>query len=116
MQTVNVNREELLKVVKANSIQHQKDYAVMIVEYKRELLMAMDALKEKTLEIDSGFSTVIDLTEPQNNSKEYDKVLSKLEMSVDEIIVLDDREYEQYVLDNWSWSSRFNLSKTSYLK
>lgn len=116
MQKVNVNREELLKVVTRNSLLHAKEYAVMIVEYKRELLLAIDALKEKTLGTDANFTTDIRLSEPQNNSGEYEKVISKLKMSIDENISLDDREYEQYVLDNWSWSGSFNMSKSAYLK
>jgi hypothetical protein len=56
----------------------------------------------------------VSLTEPSDHTKDYDRVIAMLEMSVDDTVTLDASDFDRYVLDNWDWS-RFALStNTSY--
>jgi hypothetical protein len=56
----------------------------------------------------------VSLTEPSDHTKDYDRVVAMLEMSVDETIILDAHDFDQYVMDNWD-CSRFALStNTAY--
>ena len=56
----------------------------------------------------------VTLTEPSNHIKDYDRVITMLEMSVDQTITLEAHDFDRYVMDNWDWS-RFALStNTAY--
>jgi hypothetical protein len=54
----------------------------------------------------------VTLTEPSNQVKDYDRVITMLEMSVDDTITLDAQAFDRYVMDNWDWS-RFALATTT---
>jgi hypothetical protein len=56
----------------------------------------------------------VTLTEPSNHVKDYDRVITMLEMSVDDTIPLDAQAFDRYVMDNWD-RSRFALAtNTAY--
>jgi hypothetical protein len=46
----------------------------------------------------------VTLTEPSNHIKDYDRVITMLEVSVDETIILNASEFDQYVRDVWAWT------------
>jgi hypothetical protein len=46
----------------------------------------------------------IDLVQPRDHTSDYDRVIMMLEMSVDDTIVLDANEFDQYVRDVWAWT------------
>jgi hypothetical protein len=47
------------------------------------------------------------LQRPTSHIKEYDRVLDMLEASLDEEFELSDKEFSQYVRDEWSWKTDF---------
>ena len=49
-------------------------------------------------------SRSINLAEPTDHTSDYERVIMMLEMSVDDTIVLNAGEFDQYVRDVWSWS------------
>ena len=51
----------------------------------------------------------VTLTEPSNHAKDYDRVITMLEMSVDDTITLDAQAF-----DNWDWSRFALATNTTY--
>ncbi len=47
-------------------------------------------------------------------TKEYDRVIKMLEMSVDTQIELSSSEFQNYVMDDWAWSDNAKLSNSTY--
>jgi hypothetical protein len=72
--------------------------------------------KEKEMDL-SGINAVLNLqlhpkvqltvTKPESHEKEYNNVLRNLELTTAEYILLGTQEFNQYVLDEWSWKSSF---------
>jgi len=56
----------------------------------------------------------VTLTEPSNHVKDYDRVITMLEMSVDDTITLDAQAFDRYVMDNWDWSRFALATNTAY--
>ena len=56
----------------------------------------------------------VTLTEPSNHAKDYDRVITMLEMSVDDTITLDAQAFDRYVMDNWDWSRFALATNTAY--
>jgi hypothetical protein len=44
----------------------------------------------------------IDLVQPRDHTSDYDRTIMMLEMNVDDTIILDATEFDQYVRDVWA--------------
>jgi hypothetical protein len=51
----------------------------------------------------------VTLTEPSNHIKDYDRVITMLEMSLKDTVTLNAQSFDRYVIDNCDWS-RFALA------
>ena len=114
MRKVNIDCGELTKVVKANRDKHNAEYLEAKANYRGKVLEALD---ERRQDIANGadISLYFQLPEPQDHTADYDRVLRMLEMSNDRSIELDGLEFDQYVMDNWSWSQNAKMINTTYL-
>src|SRR5437016_5636643 len=102
MRTVNLKRTDLLDKVKANRAKHRSVFEEAMVGYRKAAIEELDSM---IADAKSGKSIrrYVSLVEPMDQTKDYDRVLSMLEMSVDDEIELDQSEFAQYVLDDWHW-------------
>jgi len=60
------------------------------------------------------YTTTKQLVQPVDQTREYDRVIRALEMSVDTNIELTEDEFSQYVMDDWSWKHQFLMSNSTY--
>ena len=114
MNTVKVPKAKLLAKLKTNRKNHrniflkaQEGYRQMVIEELEEMLE--DAREGKKI------NTYINLQAPVDQTKDYDRAISMLEMSVDKIIQLSSTEFANYVMDDWSWKEQFTMSNMAYL-
>ena len=56
----------------------------------------------------------INLAEPADHTADYDRILAMLEMSVDDTVILGAEEFNQYVLDRWTWGRFATSTNKSY--
>lgn len=56
----------------------------------------------------------IGLVEPQDHTGDYDRIITMLEMSVNDTIELTQQEFAQYVMDQWGWMQEFKTSASFY--
>lgn len=141
MRKTTVNKQELLTKVRANYEQHKKDYEEAFNGYKKE---SVNLLKARANALNDTFTTLakrveaadmkngdkpvpllvsnslISFTElkvPVSHAKDYEQVITMLEMSVDDKITLESDEFACFVMDDWDWKAEFkqvtNLYKSS---
>src|SRR5215471_11235331 len=103
MNQVKVKRADLLAKIRANRDAHwalflkaQEGYRKLVIEELDRMLA--DAKAGRPIR------RSISLAEPADHTDDYERILAMLEMSVDDTIMLDAQEFNQYVLDNWEWS------------
>jgi len=113
MDAIKVKKTELLEKLKANREAHQAifdkaqdGYRKMVVEHLE--LMLAEAKQGKVIR------RKVELQEPVNQTKDYDRVISMLSMSQDDIIELNEHDFAQYVLDDWSWKAQFTTTNSRY--
>ncbi len=114
MKTVKVNVAELLIIILKNQQEHNDEYAEMMKEYAETVKDKSAELLKFNLAAKNNFKKSFNAPEPKNNSKDYERIISMLQMTVDTVIELDTQEYEQYVMNNWHWTREFSASKTVY--
>ena len=103
----------LLKVLKDNLKEHRKIVKEAKSGYKKALVAE---LKEKLAKAkkNEDFERRICATPPSDNSRDYERTIQMLEMTVDEELDLTGDQFECYVMDRWHWQDSFLTSNAIY--
>ncbi|MFI5387626.1 MAG: hypothetical protein ACHQ50_16075 [Fimbriimonadales bacterium] len=56
------------------------------------------------------------MPEPEDHTRDYDRIVRMLEMSVDDVLVLSEYDFSQYVMDQWEWAGTFASNTLSYVQ
>jgi len=110
---VQLDRDELLKILRKNLTKHKE---VVIEARKGYVKTARKTLQEKLAELEAGkLKTVsVSLTSPQDMSSTYKTVIRMLEMHQEPRIELSSDEVRMFVEDKWDWTARFLASNAGY--
>ncbi len=114
MRNVRVSKNELLAKVKANREAHRGIFLKALEGYRTEAIAQLEKMLEEA-KSRKRIRGSIELEEPMDMTREYDRVISMLEMSEDDTIELTNSEFAQYVLDDWSWKHQFGVTNSKYL-
>lgn len=60
------------------------------------------------------FQVSFSLVQPSDQTKDYDRVIGMLEMDTEHDVLLSEKDYQSYVLDDWQWKQNFLFSNSSY--
>lgn len=116
MRTVKLNKTELLDIVRANKEKHIKEYLEAVADYKiaavklakANLKLANTADLEKISEMKAVPSA------PISYEDSYSRAIRMLELSVEDVIELEETIFNQLVLDEWTWKRSFVASGALY--
>lgn len=116
MNSIKMNRKELLDIVKQNATKHALDYNESVEDYKVAVLKLVKAnLKlANTGELDQISRIKAVPQRPSNYSDNYSRAIRMLELSVEEIIDIEEDIFNQLVLDEWSWKQSFVTASAMY--
>ena len=103
MNAVKVKREDLLTKVRANREAHRELFLKAQANYRKFIIEELDRMLADA-KAGRKIRRSIDLVQSRDHTSDYDRVSMMLEMSVDDTIVLNAGEFDQYVRDVWSWS------------
>lgn len=114
MNAIKVKKSELLDKLKANRANHSDQFEKAAVGYRKRVIEVLesrldDARKGKLPVL------VFNLPLPVDQTKAYDRAIGMLELSVDDVIELEEHDYQQYVLDEWTWSQSASTSNAFYI-
>jgi coenzyme F420-reducing hydrogenase alpha subunit len=114
MYQVKVERRELLNKVKTNREKHILEHKDAVEAYKIVLVDKLEYLLKEAKEAGDVPSHSTGLAYPKSHEKDYNQVVTMLEMSVEDVIELDQNQFSQYVMDEWSWKSGFVATSAMY--
>lgn len=108
----NILIERLKETLNNNLIDHEELFNLAYEKYKEDYAKYVEEFASKVKQGD--FKTVFNPpTKPISYAKKYKDVLSQLDFSSDDVIKLSDREFRNYILDEWDFSSAFYSAFTS---
>ena len=110
---VTVKKYELLANVRANRAKHVEDHAAAQIGYQTKVIEGLRLALEDA-EAGRSFTTQLRLEEPVEHTKEYDRVIRMLEMSVADEVTITEKQFTQFVLDDWTWKSAFAAVNSRY--
>jgi hypothetical protein len=114
MRSVKIEKIELLSMLVTNRDNHNDEYQEANKAYRLEVIetlsKALVDIRDEGQEVNLEF----DIVEPMDMTKDYDRVIKMLKMSVDTQIELSSSEFQNYVMDDWSWSGVAAVSNSAY--
>lgn len=112
---VSIKKSDLLTVLRDNQASHVEEYKEAIVGYKiayMQKIMAMRIIVEEKSPED--YIQHVEMPPPRNFSEEYERAISMLSMCTEQEIKLSAKQFDCFVLDNWSWTHDFKNITSVY--
>jgi hypothetical protein len=113
MSGVTVKKDELLTEIKKNRDAHRDLFIEAQKGYRDDVIKELDAMLSDA-RAGKSIRRAVQLVEPQDHTKDYDRVIKMLEMCTEEKVFISDSEFAQYVQDDWGWKQQFVASTSNY--
>lgn len=116
MRSVKVNRTELLKILQDNKKKHVKDFEESVKDYKKAAVKVAKEHVElaKTGDLDQIAKIRAMPQRPQSYEDSYNRAIRMMELSVEDVIEVEEDVFNQLVLDEWHWKHQFVASSALY--
>ena len=116
MRPVNVNKTDVLKRLRKNRKAHRAIFLEALEGYRKAAIAEFEKHIERVKKQPAGknFRVYVSLTQPVDHTEDYDSAIGLLELSVDEVVSLDEDSYRQFYLDQWGWTASFVASNSYY--
>lgn len=116
MRSVKIDKQELLKIVRENKEKHVKEYAESVNDYKAAVIkIAIENLEVAQLGIFEKMQKLQSFPPvPASYEDNYARAIRMLELSVEDVIELEDEIFNQLVLDEWHWKHGFMATSALY--
>ena len=118
--SVTIEASKLLRLLRKNREAHLKNYEEAFNAYleavKSDLEYHLKALNNPEV----GFADFIHTGHlrwdvPEDHTPEYDQAIKMVELSNKPDVQLDQISFREYVMDNWSWTPKFEQSIRRYV-
>ena len=106
MKSTTVNKEKLLNKLQKNLNEHKLIYKETMEIWQTEVRLALKDALDKARSGEE-FITDLDLDEPDCHIDEYKNAIEMVKWNEEDTIVLDQREFNQFILDKWDWQYGF---------
>jgi hypothetical protein len=116
MNSIKMKRLELLGIVQKNCTKHVSDFVEAVSDYKQAVVQVSTAnLKlAKTADLDKIKQIKGLPQKPVSYEDSYKRAIRMLELSVEDIIEVEEDVFNQLVLDEWQWKQSFSASNALY--
>lgn len=116
MRSVKMNKSDLVEILHLNKDKHIKEYNESVVDYKQAAIkLAKQHMKlAKTEDLDQIKRIRAMPNPPSSYEDSYNRAIRMMELSVEDVIELEEDVFNQLVLDEWSWKHQFNTSASLY--
>lgn len=116
MRDVRLNKSELLKIVRENKEKHIKEYNESVEDYKKAAVKVAQANLElaQSGDVDKIAKIKGMPQKPTSYEDAYSRAIRMLELSVEDVIEIEEQVFNQLVLDEWQWKNAFVTSASLY--
>ena len=114
MDQVTINKQKLIEEIKNNKETHRQAFLLAQKGYKETVIEELENQLEDARAGAIGH-VHFNMAAPQDQTKDYEVALGMLEMSEDEEIVISQRDFQCYVMDDWGWKQQWTTSNHAYV-
>ena len=113
MDLITVNKQNLLLTLKENQKIHDEAYANSQLGYRKVVIKTLQT-KLKDVQANKEIDLHFGLVGPVSYTDVYTTAIGMLEWCLEDIVQLTRTNYENFVLDEWSWSNNFKMASGLY--
>jgi hypothetical protein len=114
MEVVKIKKSVLLNALKKNRQAHRAIFEEAQEGYRAEAIKLLDKALQDA-KYGRKITTFVKLNAPIDQTKDYDRAIKMIEMSVDENIEISEFDFACYILDDWSWKQNVMTTNAFYL-
>lgn len=114
METVTVNKTQLLETLRANKNKHVAEYLEANELYKKAALKELQKMVKLAKKGQIVRNLPVELRTPVSHESDYTTAIEMLEWSVKDEIVIDQDTFLNFVKDQWNWKREFEATNTFY--
>jgi hypothetical protein len=113
MENIKVDKAKLIATLDENRAKHRKIFEEACDGFQKVVIKELEAqLNRAKAGIRRNVQIIIPA--PVDQTKEYDRAIAMLKMSVDDQALLSERDFQCYVLDDWDWKLKFLTASSAY--
>lgn len=113
MEKVQVRKSELLVALNKNREEHRTIFEEAIEGYRKEVEARLDS-EIKAIKAGKRRNVFVSMNVPQDHTRDYDRAIRMIEMSIGDEITLTESDFSCYVMDDWGWQDQFLSQATAY--
>lgn len=116
MNAIKIDRVQLLGIVTENQKNHIAAYEESVADYKAGVLklMASNLKLAKTGDLEQIAKIKNIPAKPISYEQNYSRAIRMLQLSVEEVIEVEEDVFNQLVLDEWAWKTNFVAAGSLY--
>jgi len=111
--TIKVQKADLIAKIKENKENHVKEFDKAVDAYREEALRQLRTQLERVEE--GAVDAKLDLITPVNNAENYDNILEMFTWEVEDVVELEQSEFQEYVQDTTDFAVTARMSNSAYL-
>lgn len=113
LKEVTINKEEAIKRLTENRAKHRKIFEEAVEGFKKR---AEEALSDTLERVQKGKIEAVQvyLPRPVDHTKDYDREITMLQLSVDDTVTLSQADFASFVMDDWAWRREFVTTNAAY--
>jgi hypothetical protein len=110
---VTVQKSDLLKVLQQNRADHRKIFEEALVGFEKAATADLQRELDR-LRAGKRRSIFIQRPVPVDHTRDYDRAIRMIEMSIGDTITVSEGDFQSYVMDDWGWAHEFATTATAY--
>lgn len=114
MRKIRIEVSRLKAVLEENREKHRGIFEQAMVGYREGAIKELDRMIKDARE-GRKIKRALSLVQPVDQTADYDRALRMLELTADEVVELEEHEFDCYVMDRWHWRNQFLSSNSAYV-
>lgn len=113
MNFVTVDTDKVLERLRENRQNHRAIFEEALEGYRKSVI---ETLEQQLARAKGGkkINAYIQFQQPEDHTTDYDRIIAMLELGNETEIELNERDFAQYMLDDWGWQEQFLTSNRMY--
>jgi hypothetical protein len=113
LDTVRLRKDDLIAAIRGNRDGHR---AAFLQAQQGWHTIVLEELERRLADARAGrkVNTIFSYPEPVDHTRDYDRVLRILDMSLDPELELSQQDFAKYVMDDWEWKAQWTQSTVAY--
>lgn len=113
MELITVEKKALLEIMRKNREVHREIFLEAQEGYRKAIIAELDQMLSEARQ-GRRIRRSVDLVEPQDHTKDYDRVIRMLELETGAEVKISEQDFSAYAMDDWHWKRQFLYSNRAY--